>query len=96
MDVSIEEILHNIGVSSVDVISHDGPEFPNSFPVIDRQIAHWIDQQLESEDAVAFAFLVVQKEEIALQLSRFYIEIIQISHGEFSLFSDFLKWTKVT
>ena len=45
MDVSIEEILHNIGVSSVDVISHDGPEFPNSFPVIDRQIAHWIDQQ---------------------------------------------------
>ena len=91
MDFSIEEILHNIGVSSVDNISHDGPEFPNSFPVIDRQIAHWIDQQLESEDAVAFAFLVVQKEEIALQLSRFDIEIRQIIHGEFSLFLDALK-----
>ena len=81
MDVSIEDILHNIGVSSMDVISHDGPEFPNSFPVIDRQIAHWIDQQLEWEDAVAFAFLVVQKEEIALQLSRFDTQILQIIHG---------------
>ena len=91
MDVSIEEILHNIGVSSVDVISHDGSEFPNSFPVIDRQIAHWIDQQLEWEDAVAFAFLVVQKEEIALQLSRFDAQILQRMHGKFSLFSDVLK-----
>ena len=91
MDVSIEEILHNIGVSSVDVINHDGPEFPNSFPVIDRQIAHWIDQQLEWEDAVAFAFLVVQKEEIALQLSRFEIQICQRICGKFSLFLDALK-----
>ena len=91
MDVSIEEILHNIGVASVDVISHDGPEFPNSFPVIDRQIAHWIDQQLEWEDAVAFAFLVVQKEEISLQLSRFDAQNNLIIHGEFSLFSDVLK-----
>ena len=91
MDVSTKEILHNNGVSSVDVISHDGSEFPNSFPVIDRQIAHWIDQQLEWEDAVAFAFLVVQKEEIALQLSRFDKKILQIIHCQFSLFLDVLK-----
>ena len=91
MDVSIEEILHNIGVSSVDVISHDGPAFPSSFPVIDRQIAHWIDQQLEWEDAVAFAFLVVQKEEIALQLSRFQIQICKRILGKISLFLDALK-----
>ena len=71
MDVSIEDILKSIGVSSLDVISHDGPVFANVFPAVDRQTAHWIDQQLDWQDAVSFAFLVVQKDDIALQLSRY-------------------------
>merc|ERR1711892_485006 len=74
MDVFNEDILKAIGVSSEDVISQDGPEFPHAFPLIDREIALWIDQQLDWEDAVSFAFLVVEKDTIALQLSR-YLEM---------------------
>ena len=66
----IEELLQNFQVTSKDVISHDGPVFPNVFPDIDRKTAKWIDQQLDWEDAVSFAFLIVDKVDIALKLSR--------------------------
>jgi len=68
MDVFNEDILKAIGVSSEDVISQDGPEFPHAFPVINKEIALWIDQELDWEDAVSFAFLVVDKNDIALKL----------------------------
>ena len=71
MDASIEEILNAIGLSSGDVISHDGPtEFPHGFPLINRETAMWIDEQLDWQDAISFAFLTVHKDDIALQLSR--------------------------
>ena len=69
-DYMIEELLQNFHVTSKDVISHDGPVFPNVFPDIDRKTAKWIDQQLDWEDAVSFSFLVVDKVDIALKLSR--------------------------
>eukprot|EP00092_Neocalanus_flemingeri_P063231 GFUD01076461.1.p1 GENE.GFUD01076461.1~~GFUD01076461.1.p1 ORF type:complete len:523 (+),score=152.86 GFUD01076461.1:49-1617(+) len=69
-DNIIEELLFNFEVTSKDVISHDGPVFPNVFPDIDRKTAKWIDQQLDWEDAVSFAFLMVEKVDIALKLSR--------------------------
>ena len=70
-EVSIDQILNTHGLSSEDVITHDGPEeFPHFFPSIKRETALWIDEQLDWEDAVSIAFLTVQKEDIALQLSK--------------------------
>ena len=70
-DVSIDQILETHGISSVDVIAHDGPaEYPHFFPSIKEETALWIDEQLDWEDAVSIAFLIVQKEDIALQLSK--------------------------
>jgi len=66
----IDQLLETFAVTSADVISHDGPVFPNVFPDIDRKIAIWIDQQLDWQDAVSFAFLMVEKVDIALKLSR--------------------------
>ena len=69
-DYMIENLLQSLGVTSADVISHDGPVFPEVFPKIDPEIARWIDQQLDWQDAISFAFLVVDKVDIAIQLSR--------------------------
>ena len=69
-DYMIEELLQRFDVTSKDVISHDGPVFPNVFPEIDRGTAKWIDQHLDWEDAVSFSFLIVEKVDIALKLSR--------------------------
>ena len=69
--MSIDHILNTHGINSEDVITHDGPEeFPHFFPSIKEDTALWIDEQLEWEDAVSIAFLTVQKEDIALQLSK--------------------------
>jgi len=66
----IETLLKSINLTSKDVISHDGPVFPDRFPEIDMQTAKWIDRQLDWQDAVSFSFLMVEKVEVALQLSR--------------------------
>ena len=68
--VFIESLLQSIDVTSKDVISHDGPVFPDTFPEIDMKTAKWIDKQLDWQDAVSFSFLMVEKVEIALKLSR--------------------------
>ena len=68
--VMIESLLQSIEVTSEDVISHDGPVFSDSFPEIDMKTAKWIDRQLDWQDAVSFSFLMVEKVEIALKLSR--------------------------
>jgi len=69
-DITIEELLGHFDITSADVICHDGPVFPDVCPNIDKVTAKWIDQQLEWEDAVSFAFLIVEKVDIALKLAR--------------------------
>merc|ERR1719431_33230 len=69
-DITIEELLGHFDITSADVICHDGPVFPDVCPNIDKTTAKWIDQQLEWEDAVSFAFLIVEKVDIALKLAR--------------------------
>lgn len=69
-DYTIENLLESLGVTSADVIRHDGPVFPDVFPKIDGEIARWIDQQLDWQDAISFVFLVVDKVDIAIKLSR--------------------------
>merc|ERR1712013_849328 len=81
-DVMIETLLQSIEVTSEDVISHDGPVFSDSFPEIDMKTAKWIDRQLDWQDAVSFSFLMVEKVEIALKLSR------AIEHHKRNIFQD--------
>merc|ERR1712013_459352 len=80
--VMIESLLQSIEVTSEDVISHDGPVFSDSFPEIDMKTAKWIDRQLDWQDAVSFSFLMVEKVEIALKLSR------AIEHHKRNIFQD--------
>jgi len=70
MEAKIENILQNIGLSSEEVIHHDGPVFANVFPGIDNATAKWIDEQLDWEDAVSLVFLAVHQYSKALQLGR--------------------------
>ena len=78
ISIDIEEILNTHGLSPVDVIDQDGPaEYPHAFPIINQDTARWIDEQLDWEDAVAIAFLTVQKDDIALQLSRYVVVLLE-------------------
>jgi len=65
----IENLLGTLNISTSDVIIPDGPG-NTLFPSINRDIAKWIDQQLDWRDAVSFAFLMVEKVKIALELSK--------------------------
>ena len=67
-DHMIDKLVEKLGITSADVISHDGPVFEHLFPPIDMKTAKWIDKQLDWEDAVSFTFIVVENVDTAFKI----------------------------